>query len=930
MIFSISFFFSFFSLYFLSFFQFSLAEVTILQQVQTIYDRAPKLRIKGVGFDADEHDITIELAASGEETLRMDKDFILSKADDGIVLKLLSARKWVDLTSRTPPVGLILSAVKFKSSGDTNLLPSPLVIANVLATPTIVENKEVIYQSATNELTLKGSGFTGAKKVDIYFDPPLLKEIAYEVVSQFPLSGPEVVLRLRHGYKWRDEVGTLNVIGVDTGGGPVKLNGDVGVVVAEVQGDLEAHAITVADTSESQIIYHDDPIVKITGTGFNPDDTTLRFSNGLLGKGVNYTLTSPTETSLTLRLTPGSLWRMNVENLPGYLTVLAVNAGAGFVAVGPVNAAKGRDIARVFERPNVFSSFTKIYRTHSHELHIRGVGFPLVMNKPQLKFSPSLTEGKDYTIRVVDRTDLELTLKDGREWASQATDLIVTDINTRGDEGGWIKLPGNGIHVAQIVEDIDKDNTGGIEVYPMTQRVYQSALHESLDVTGSGFSSGVSFTFSPPLTEGVDYSQTFVNKNKVTLSLKSGKKWAPESGLLLVKVLKVDGKNYPLANGDGIRIATILDDPAVEVGEDRIHETQSKVVVISGSGFTNVADVRVSLRPTAPNAYKVLSVSDDTIRLQLKPDYDWLPSFLTLGDSDKEIPLEVASIDTGAGDVVFDTPIKIGIVVKDREGVVCDDSCEFAFDGVCDDGTEDEMYYNYYEGGGYYQDDDLGGYYGDGQYATGDAYDDEEETFYDDYYMEDDQLAVSACLKGTDCTDCGGVDAIIDYSNIDPEDTSIVICTNTCPYARDGQCDDPRGANYCILGTDCQDCGKVGEDNFTVVDDDGWWDDDDDYWTFNDDVFVDQAKGLEHNRHRVKVVHRESAGAAAVFLTMLEGMVYTIGAIFAAIALYLVSRWYKGQSIPFMQVFNPEVTTMADLEMQPARRMPITPDVIRT
>lgn len=35
-----------------------------------------------------------------------------------------------------------------------------------------------------------------------------------------------------------------------------------------------------------------------------------------------------------------------------------------------------------------------------------------------------------------------------------------------------------------------------------------------------------------------------------------------------------------------------------------------------------------------------------------------------------------------------------------------------------------------------------------------------------------------------------------------------------------------------------QDCGKVGEDNFTVVDDDGWWDDDDDYWTFNDDVFI--------------------------------------------------------------------------------------------
>lgn len=68
-------------------------EVTIVQQVQTIYDRAPKLRIKGVGFDVDEHDITIDIAANGEEYLRMDKDFILSKVEDGIILKLLSARK---------------------------------------------------------------------------------------------------------------------------------------------------------------------------------------------------------------------------------------------------------------------------------------------------------------------------------------------------------------------------------------------------------------------------------------------------------------------------------------------------------------------------------------------------------------------------------------------------------------------------------------------------------------------------------------------------------------------------------------------------------------------------------------------------------------------------------------------------------------------
>jgi hypothetical protein len=907
------------------------AEITIVAQVQTIYDRSPKLRLKGVGFDAEDHDISIVLSAAGEEPLRQEKDFMLSKVDDGIVLKLLTGRKWVDLSGRNPPVGLVLSSVTFANKPDVNLLPSPLIIANVLATPTVKENTEEIYQTATNELVIQGSGFDGAKFVDLFFDPPLYKEIAYEVVSTFPLSGNEIVLRLRHGYQWSKELGPLTVVGVDTGGGPVKLNGDIGVKVGEVQGDLEGHSITVSDTSENQVIYHNEMSLKIKGSGFNPDDTTLRFSNGILGKGVNYTISSLSETSLTLRLTPGSLWRKNVENLPGFLTLLAVNAGQGFVAVGPKNSGKGRDVARVVERPNVFSSFTKIYRSQSHELHIRGVGFPPVMTTPQLKFDPPLVVNKDYTIKVIDRTDMEINLKDGREWSSSSGDLLVTHINTRGDEGGWVKLPGSGVHVAQIVDDISEESTGGVEVYPVTQKVYQSVLQSKIDITGSGFEDGVSFNFSPELKLNVDYTMTVASKNKVQLFLKSGKKWRKEAGLLLVSAVSTGGKTYQLANGDGIRVATVLQDPSIDEDDENIHETQSKVVVIGGSGFTNIADVKVTVRPSVPGAYKVLSVSDDTIRLQLKPDYDWLPSFLTLTDSDKKIPLQVSSIDTGAGEVSFDNPITVGMVVKDREGVVCDDSCEFAFDGVCDDGTEDEMYYNYDEEGGYYQDDDLGGYYGEGQYANGDAYDDEEEEFYDDYYMEDDEKEVSACLLGTDCTDCGGVDAIVDYSEVSEDDEEAVVCTNTCGYARDGQCDDPRGANYCILGTDCQDCGKVGSDNFTTVDDDGWWDDDDDYWSFNDGDFNGQADGIEKNRHKVKAASTaERAGAAAVFLTMLEGMVYTVGAIFAAAGLYLVTRWYNGQSLPFMQVFNPDSATMADLEMQPSRRMPITPDVIRT
>jgi hypothetical protein len=593
------------------------------------------------------------------------------------------------------------------------------------------------------------------------------------------------------------------------------------------------------------LVYNDQLTITIKGTGFNPLGNTLRFTNGILGKGVNYTITSATAESLTLRLAAGSHWRKNVENLPGYLTLLAVNAGEGYVAVGPTNAAKGRDVATVFEKPTVYSGAVKLYQTHSHELRIRGAGFTKQLARTQLRFDPPLTENVDYTINVEDRTELVVTLMDGRSWRSDTGPLLVTAINSRGDDAGWVSVGGEGVHVAEIIDDLDTDTTGGVEIIPMGVKLYQSTLQETLIITGSGFKDGMSLTFEPDIKEGVDYDMVVTSKNQLTLSLRKGRKWRNEPGFLLAKIVKVNGKSYPLAGTDGIRVAVVLADPVIKEGKDKYHESQSKVVAIEGSGFTNVADTKITIRPASPNAYKVISVLDDTILIQLKQDQDWLPSFMSLvgaADADKSVPLQVSGLDTGAGEIVFDEPITIGYIVKDREGVVCDDSCEFAFDGICDDGSESEYYYSYSYYSYYtYADDDLGGYYGGegeeyggGNYGYGGHY-----AYYDDYYMPDESYTVSACVKGTDCTDCGGVDAIINYNELVANpDTGVDSCVNTCPYARDGVCDDPRGANYCKLGTDCQDCGPVGADNFTRADDDGWWDDDDDYWTFNDVDFL--------------------------------------------------------------------------------------------
>lgn len=53
-----------------------------------------------------------------------------------------------------------------------------------------------------------------------------------------------------------------------------------------------------------------------------------------------------------------------------------------------------------------------------------------------LKLSPPLTEGVDYALRLVNRTDLEVTLLDGKAWSPLSRrhkiSLFVTAINTRG------------------------------------------------------------------------------------------------------------------------------------------------------------------------------------------------------------------------------------------------------------------------------------------------------------------------------------------------------------------------------------------------------------------------------------------------------------------------------------------------------------------
>jgi hypothetical protein len=93
---------------------------------------------------------------------------------------------------------------------------------------------------------------------------------------------------------------------------------------------------------------------------------------------------------------------------------------------------------------------------------------------------------------------------------------------------------------------------------------------------------------------------------------------------------------------------------------------------------------------------------------------------------------------------------------------------------------------------------------------------------------------------------------------------------------------------------------------------------------------TEQTDGLDANRHKVKTYNGgEEESAGSIFLIVLEAMVYTVGAIFMAAALYLLTRWYRGESVPFVGALNGELTE-SELEMQSMQRIPVTPDSFRT
>merc|ERR1719238_2422950 len=91
------------------------------------------------------------------------------------------------------------------------------------------------------------------------------------------------------------------------------------------------------------------------------------------------------------------------------------------------------------------------------------------------------------------------------------------------------------------------------------------------------------------------------------------------------------------------------------------------------------------------------------------------------------MPLVVTKIDTAAGEYIFQdsngkpAPVTVALVVPDSAATTasgdvlrCDDTCMWANDGVCDDGSQGaRTKKDQDKGGAWWEDDDLGGWYSD-------------------------------------------------------------------------------------------------------------------------------------------------------------------------------------------------------------------------
>jgi hypothetical protein len=370
-------------------------------------------------------------------------------------------------------------------------------------------------------------------------------------------------------------------------------------------------------------------------------------------------------------------------------------------------------------------------------------------------FTPNLVKGVDYediTEYPSQIGQITLRLLPGRVWRSAPGSLSLSAIDAGAGEYRFSAM--TGLPIAEILPssewvDLRGNLPEGVEIVPSTAEIFSD--QPVLSLVGRGLSKEFDFQFDPPHIKGVDYDVEEVSSNELRLILKPARLWqgarsTSADRTIFLRRLKLPGadRRWFFPPGLSVPVARISSRILVQSpqpAQQLLHETQSKELSVLGRNFPvpgrqtvaphlfEESELRLLFSP--PIRYEKLLVRMDGEQVKLVQNgsadgLGWLDAAHSLRGQSGVASYQLLLTGILSPRVDFDPPIPVATIVPDIEGVRCDDSCRFSFDGTCDDNEEDEGV----------------------------------EEDKDDYY-EDDNRTTALCAKGTDCTDCGGVEAIL-------------------------------------------------------------------------------------------------------------------------------------------------------------------------
>lgn len=504
--------------------------------------------------------------------------------------------------------------------------------------------------SETPVITLTGSGFVEDMTVE------LSRARSHEgnLFNITFVSANEIRLALRelHFGTFRSisywDIGFLSVLSITSGSRVYYYGGRNGAKIFEV---LKIPMIT-----ETNLKIHDtQSIIYIHGEGFNedpkintlrlsptPDEAFTLISTKEIGNTVNYW-------GIGLKLKNGWSWSgthfLN-DSKPVQLKIVSIDSGAGVVT-------------SEMSKLNAFRAQQK---------------FPMTVGTIERDNLDVICDNTcEYSLSTIcnDRTSKSyFAVSDDGKVCAPGTDCC--------DCGGYGALKSVDVFGEPVFYGEVKFEDSG------TSKYYQSmpSTSEGIRIDVSGFNKNTMTLNFDPFVDKEDYEviEDFIFiSSSIVIKLKPKKKWPV--GAVKVTSISVKGgkKLLPNYRDKMFVLATFLSDPVVNAGATPYYNTKTKIITITGEGFTG--DTQIRLSPTISGSYKPVAYTDTSISLLLHPMASWLPSHYKKFGS---VELSVTEVSSSGGKVVLKRPVVIGYIDDDDSGVTCDDSCKHAYDGVCD------------------------------------------------------------------------------------------------------------------------------------------------------------------------------------------------------------------------------------------------------